>query len=374
MPRLEKTKRPYSLKTITAYDVARLAKVTQATVSRTINKPQTVAPATRQRVYDAMNALNYRPSASAQGLARGKSGAIGFLTSLDMSHARRFGFLVDGIVSNLPEEKHLLNIGYVPHTADLTEEDILRSQLMSKQYCDGIIIHLPHFKGDMSKIYRHVSCPYVNINPAVPQPTNCILPDDRATSQKAVDYLISRGHRRIAYFYGSTMRLSHIFTQIRYEGYIVSMSRAGLQPVERSDEPIISLETGTYDVKKAHRYSLIEERLESWLNSDDPVTAIVTQDSGLANNVAEIAYRREWRIPERFSLVSCDDIHIGYNAAMPITAVDLNLLYIGAEAARMMLKRLSDPGTPTPSVTVPCRLRVRKSVADISNEQSVDKP
>ena len=358
--------RPTSLsKTITAYDVARLARVTQATVSRTINKPDAVAPATRARVHEAMKALNYIPSASAQGLARGKSGVIGLLVSLDVSNARVFGFLVDGIVSVLAEGKYLLNMGHVSSASDVSAEEILESPLLRKHYCDGIIMHLPHFVGDTSRIYHRIPCPYVDINPASPQAMNCVVPDDRGAAETAVGHLVSRGHRRIAYL-GSMMDASgpqHAYVRARHDGYIMSMSRVGLSRVERSDEPVVIPARGSYAEIQSQRYARIEERLEFWLTLEDPVTAVVAQDSGMANSIAEVAYDREWRIPGRFSLISCDDISIGFSSSLPITAVDLNLMTIGAEAARMVLRRLDGPEVPIPSVTVPGKLRERKTIA-----------
>lgn len=68
----------------TVYDVAKQAKVSIATVSRVLRTPETVRPATRDAVQDAIRILGYVPSGSAQGLATQKTGVIGmFLPGFD---------------------------------------------------------------------------------------------------------------------------------------------------------------------------------------------------------------------------------------------------------------------------------------------------
>ena len=83
--------------TVTIYDVAREAGVSMATVSRVVNGNQNVKPATRQRVNDVIDKLDYRPNAVARGLASKKSTTIGVIIP-DVTNAY-FASLARGILS-----------------------------------------------------------------------------------------------------------------------------------------------------------------------------------------------------------------------------------------------------------------------------------
>ncbi len=182
---------------VTSFDVARLAGVTQATVSRAINRPEVVAPETRQKIEQAMTSLNYRPSAAARGLARGKNGVVGLMTLTEAYTSHIFGSIVEGISSVLTEQDYVLSIA--PFTALSTIEDLEKSPMIRQHTCDGLILKVDWTDAKTIRFLNRLTLPYILVNPGIVQKHDCIVPDDQFAAELAVNYLVSKGHRRIAY-------------------------------------------------------------------------------------------------------------------------------------------------------------------------------
>lgn len=345
---------------VTAFDVARLAGVTQATVSRTINRSQAVAPETRLKIEQAMASLNYRPSAAARILARGKNGVIGLITHSEYFTAHRMGLIVGGIAQVLDQENFLLSIAAMK--SGITVGDLEKSPLIRQHSCDGLLICFDQVDGDLIEFCRRLTVPYILINPPFEQAYDCILPDDQATAELAVNYLVAKGHRRIAYLSGSPN--GHMPSIIaRQRGYEMVMYRSGLQPWPGFDEQVNW--QSTYE----ERQKQVTDRLLAWCSGAHPATAILTYAVDGAVRVARAAYLQKWFIPERLSLMSCDDEIPLKQAMMPIHAIDLDRTRISIEAVRMLLEKMADPGKKIPTRYIKGRLveRDRFSVAAISD-------
>ncbi len=364
----------------TSVDVARLAGVTQATVSRAINKPGTVSPDTRRKVELAMASLNYKPSAAARILASGKNGVIGLMAHAEKYTSHRFGLLVEGITEVLAAEDYLFNVATLPPGRPVQEME--KSPLIKQHSCDGLLNHIDCAVGDLQNLIKKITVPCIHINPGTPERFDCVFPDDQGAAELAVNYLLSRGHRRIAFLTGSVA--GHLPSlEARERGYEIAMYRAGLKPfpgfnarlaAAEGFEPQIQLLDPVRDARqiKALRKEKYNQRmaelnrlLDEWLGRPEPPTAVVTYDADGAISLLHAFYLKRWFVPDAISLIACDDEIPLERSVLPVTAVDLNRNTMGERATRMLLEKIAHPEKRIPSEHIEGTLIERMSVAAI---------
>ena len=120
---------------VTISDVARLAGVSTATVSHTINNTRYVSDETKERVYQAIRELGYTPDASARSFRTGKKQTVGFIVP-DISN-KFFGTMIEAVENYLSEHGYHLIIANTKEDAD-REETSLR--LLTAGLVDGILV------------------------------------------------------------------------------------------------------------------------------------------------------------------------------------------------------------------------------------------
>lgn len=342
----------------TAADVARLAGVNKATVSRAINKPDSVKASTRQKIEKAMVDLRYRPMAVAQSLARGRTAAIGLITDnrRDTYHRLR---LIDGVLQKLSESDYLFELASGREDENdksaLSSLDSIRKLRMFRMRTnDGVIFDIESYGGDLFTLGRELSLPCVFVNPKNFLDFNCVMPDDNQAAQMAVRYLLQKGHRRIAYLTGSEGAHESSLT-LREQGYEIAMLRAGLQPL-----PLFNKRT---PIDKSIE-DIIPEKMEKWLGGPEGATAILSYDRSVSM-VLRYAYNQNLKIPESFSLMACDDAPDLDNMAVAITAVRIDRAKLGARAVEMVLERINNGGMDLATARVEPVLVERASVKNI---------
>ena len=207
----------------TIHDVAKLAGVCIGTVSRVINGKDKVHPKTRQKVQDVIEKTGYRPSAMARGLVLSRTHTI-FLCLHNI--ADPYCAAVAKIIGGRARKK-----GYGLLLGDLNYDTLLEAEYLQQVRdgkVDGMIISpLPGMKN-----VRHyaelakAAFPLVLIDVCVPKvELNCVRYDDLAIGRMAVDYLIGKGHRRIAF-----VQWQGEFATVkdRYHGYLESHHAGGI--------------------------------------------------------------------------------------------------------------------------------------------------
>lgn len=341
---------------VTASEVAKLAGVNQSTVSRVINNPELVKEETRTRVQEAIARLNYRPSAQARGLARRRNDVVGLITDLDVTMSMHHMAFVEGVIGRLIEFNYLFTMTTI--SEPLSPDSLEKLSLIRQNSCDGLVLDLETMKGDIPAVCNRLNIPYVFVNPDFYSLYDCVIPDDQKIAEEAVNYLISKGHRNIAYLNGS--QGAHMLSIDRRErGYEMAMLRAKLDPVVHFDEPTppnISVSEQAIEV--------IRFRLNRWLTGPHPVTAILTYNSFAAMAVCRLAYHMNLRIPENFSLMACDDDSVLSRWVVPITAMSTNRKECGRQAVDLVFEKM-ETRKPIPTALIKGELKERSSVRQI---------
>ena len=322
---------------ITIHDIARAAGVSPSTVSRVLTGNAPVAKQKRDAVNAAVKKLRYRPNASAQGLVRGRTGAVGVLTQSIASPF--YGEILLGIERGLADSEYLAIIASGNWR---TEDELSALNLLSGRRVDGLIV-LPGVISDDHLRQVAEDLPLVVIGRFVAgMESRCLRIDDRQAAYDATRYLIGLGHERIVHISGPR---SHQDAVDRRAGYTHALTQAGL-PI---DQQLIV--EGDY----TEQSGLLA--IQSLLSRVVLFSAIFAANDQMAYGARLALYRNGIRIPDDISLVGFDDQPSSAYTAPPLTTVRQPTLDIGRAAAQAVLSILSEQQVAMPKLTTELIIR-----------------
>ena len=329
--------------TVTLKVIAEAAGVSIPVVSQVLNsKGQRFRPETRRRVRQAACRLGYRPNSVARAMATGRPGCATLLLSTEGYRSTLPAELLRGIdgelarhnmhltIARLPDEK-LTSEGYVPK--------ILREWLS-----EGLLInYTSDIPRKMLALIRGHDIPSVWINCRLHH--DCVHPDDYDAGRLAGEHLLALGHRRLAYVCSwrpQDLRQAHYSARDRGGGLRAALRRAGLAP----------LRPPAYEADEPRRLELVR----GWLA--DPrtrPTGVFCYGDRDAPILAASALQLGLRIPEDISILLCADepfVRMG----LRFTTLAVPAAAVGAEAVRMMLRKVEQPNDRLPRRAIPFEL------------------
>ncbi len=306
----------------TIRDVAESAGVSTATVSRVFADARSrVSTATRRRVVRAAQELGYRPHRAARALARRRSDHIGVLLAT-FGGEGFVGEVMDGIAqaARATGRDTVFATFGPPGAADLRRalDHLLESRT------EGIIFYpatsLPI--DDKLIVAGLKEVPTVLVDIAVEGlDLPVVTSDDADGIRRAVDHLVSLGHRRIAHISGPSWMSTGA---IRLRAFLEAMAAHGL-PVP--DEYVVP-----YDFTYARAISASQRLLKT-----TPLpTAVVTADDRCAAGLFEVAYNAGLRVPADLSVIGYSDILLCQTWHPPLTTVRQPKEELGREAVRIL--------------------------------------
>lgn len=330
---------------MTIRDIAELAGVSIATVSRAVNGRGDVSEETRTLVRRIAREHGYTASRDARGLSTGRTGLIG--VTLPMIHPTYFSSLVASVAAALDE--HDMRIVLCPTLHQHDREITLIERLMHGT-TDGAILVLPEESGSELRALARRGYRYVVVDPSE-QPDEDIPAVSAAHSagaDLAVRHLLHLGHRRIAAITGPRGRMA---TEERLRGYHAAMAAAGLPP-----DPSLVAESnfkveGGFD-ETAHLLAL-----------PDRPTAIFAFNDQMAIGSIRAARSRDLRIPEDVSIVGFDDTYEAQFVTPALTTVRQPLMEMGQAAVRLLLGLLGGETPAANHLELATSLVVRDSAA-----------
>lgn len=327
----------------TIEEVARLAQVSIATVSRAIHTPEKVALSTRQKVNQAIAITGYTTNAMARGLRLGRSNMIlvvapdigdpnfsHILVGLENeARAHGYGILI-GHTQNEPlrgmEYLKFLNSGQAAGLILFTGTLPFGHQAATTQLPPTVGVFEPVFNGGI---------PYVGV-------------DDLAGARKTVDHLLAAGHRSIAFIGANRTRLAY---QRRREGYDSGMVEAGIAPEKR----IVLDGDGTIESGRVC--------VEQLFMRDTLPTAFMCVNDQTAVGVMHGLAARGYDVPTDFSITGFDDIPQASFTSPPLTTIRQPRSIIGRNAMALLLELLGGAKRSDEEILVMPDLVVRSSVA-----------
>lgn len=322
-------------------DVARLANVSGQTVSRVVNQPEVVKPATRERVERAMHQLGYSPNRAAQALRHGRYGTIGLL-------AHRFdrtgeAMMTDAVLRAAAlEDLSVTLVSVYAAKADGWEPAARR---MQHQTVDGLII-IRSEGASTAPLALPRGLPIVISDSRVRGTYPCVVSDEVGAVRAAVDHLIGLGHATVHHVTGP---LDSEPARLRLEAWRRRLEELG-RPVP---EPVV----GDWTAYAGHRVS-------AGIATDPSVTAVLCANDDTAFGVMQAIHEAGRSVPDDVSVVGFDGIALSSFASPPLTTVVQDFTRMGTELVRLLVEHIEDPDrVDAPHVIVPTQFVVRASTA-----------
>jgi LacI family transcriptional regulator len=318
----------------TIHDVARLASVSVATVSNALNAARPVAPATRERVLKAAQALGYTPHAAARSMRGRGSGLIGLIVA-DITNPF-FTSLVQSV------ERAANAQGYAVLLCN-SDEDHAREenhlQLLRSQRVDGIILAATgQASAGRASALGQLRAPVVLVDRGLSEfGLDAVILDNRRAALEATRHILGFGHRRVAMISGP----SSVSTGAdRLAGYREALLEAGVP----------------YDARWVHDAGFREEPAYDaacdMLRQKDRPTAVFAANNLIAIGVMRAIADRRLRCPQDVSVVSIDDFAWA-NAFRPrLTTVAQPVAAMGEAAVRLLMGRIAQTAPPEPRLEV----------------------
>jgi LacI family transcriptional regulator len=327
-----------------AKDVARLAGVSTATVSRVINSAEQVDAETRARVREAMQKLRYVPHGAARALRSHKSRMIGAVVP-SFSYAL-YARTTSAMQAVLDGKGYSLVLA--EHHYDLGNELRITEQLVGRGVDAFVFVGL-HHDSALFSLLEDYGRPYVltwGVDPMRQHPS--IGFDNRAATFEMTRHLIALGHRRIGLL--SAVTDGNDRATERGAGMRAALAQAGLALDERH------VQFGPIDLGAAaammHRLLAVEPR---------PTAVVATNDVFAVGGM--MACREAGvRIPDEISITGVDNTDLGATQTPPLTSIRTPIIDVGRAAAEQVIARLE--GKPFAAFqTLPFELVKRGSTA-----------
>lgn len=329
---------PGKLASISA--VAAQAGVSIATVSRVLNGTKAVNAATRERVEAAVAQLGYRANALARSLGRGESRLLLVLVP-DFANPF-FSEIVKGVESVTRRNGYGIILASGP---DALSRDSKALDALYNRLTDGVI-SLAHFQ-DLEALLKDLpELPWVACSEFVPESAvPHVSIDHQQGAVDAVQYLINRGHRRIALL-GADER--YLWARQRHAGYELALRRAGIA----LDPHLVRIARGT-------DYSFGMQAAGAMMALESVPSAVFAVSDTLAIGAIKAFRRVGRRVPEDIAVVGFDNVPLSQVFEPALTTIAQPMAELGAAAAEMLLERLA--GGKPQSRTLQHALVVRES-------------
>ena len=337
---------------VTIRDVAALAGVSPSTVSRTCKDHRSISEETKIRVRRAMDQLGYEYSAPQEASNNQTSRTIGIILPPSTRQTYENPFYLEairGISQFCNGHKYISTI----ITGQNSEEVMEAIQTMvSGNHVDGFIVLYSKEDDAIVDYLYSEGFTYVLIGKAkqFANQTIYIDNDNILAGKEATEYLISLGHKKIAYLGSESIM---VFSSDRKTGYQMALLQNDL-PVDKK-----------YCVEVDHVFMDECEHLLEMLKSEDRPTAMVVSDDILAVSLERVCNQCGLSIPEDLSIISFNDSLFAKLTSPQLTSVDVNSFQLGIEAASQLINHVENPNLLATKIIVPHRIVKRDSCKEI---------
>ena len=326
-------------------EVARLAGVSVATVSRTLRSPERVLPDTRDKVNAAVEQAGYRPNLMA---VQFRSRRTGNLVILVPTIANSF---FAKVISGAQQAAQLA--GYRLLLCDTQGREAIErefAELVYAHQADGVI---------QLRAYDPFSAPFPGA--ALPPIVNAcevihngrhpsISLDNRAAAKAMTEHLIELGHRRIGLIKGPK---SSPLTRDRVAGYQDALNQAGIE----ADPALVC--HGDFSLKAG------DDGAAAMLALPDRPTALFCENDEMAIGALKRIRQSGLRVPEDISLVGFDDIPFAAYCDPPLTTISQPAEAFGQRAVEMLIALIEKKPLAERHVVLPFELTLRESTARV---------
>ena len=312
----------------TIYDVAREAGVSLATVSRVINNKGSVSAQVKERVETVIKELGYIPNNAARVLVKKTTNSIGII--VNNLHDPFFCELIRGFEHGANMTSY--NIIFCSVLGGDVETKERYIKYLTNGVVDAIVLYGSYFSDESIINYiRDANINYVLIENDVENlDCNKLLIDNYNGSKNAVEYVISKGHKKIAYICGNPNKKVSIE---RLNGYIDTMQRNSL-----------NIEDGYIQYSSSGERQGYENMRYLMSLGDKRPTAVCCGNDAIAFNAITAAMELGFRVPEDVSVIGFDNQKVLPNKykGPKVTTMAQPLYQIGLDSIQLLVEQLEN--------------------------------
>lgn len=330
---------------LTVRDIAQLAGVSTATVSRVLNERSDVSPATRRAVLEVVEQHRFRRGRNARGLPRSRTRLVA--VTVPVVEGTYFATMLGGISDALDDAGMKLLL--LPTRSDRARPLPLRMRLRPGT-AEGAVLMLPPEPLEELVELQKAGIPITVIDPRVPisEGIPCVAANNAAGAEAATEHLLQLGHRSIGIITGPP---GWAATEERRQGHHAALAQGGIPPQQHLTE------VGDWQIPSGRAAA---SRL---LDSRNRPTAIFAFNDEMAIGTMQAARERGLRIPHDLSVIGFDGVERGELLAPQLTTIRQPLAEMGRTAVALLLRLLERKHIEALRVELATRIIERESTA-----------
>ena len=311
---------------IKIYDVAGSAGVSLATVSRVLNHPEKVKPATREKVLKIIKDKGYKPNANARGLASRKSTTVAIVVPTlkrasiaEMikgveDSARKYGYMIRLFVNDDPEN----------------EKDVWGNVIASS--VDGILLMNDEMSNEVFELIQYTPVPVIFVNGLSRRKAfGSVGINNEKCGYEITKMMIDKGNQKITFI--STIH-PYLVNELMVKGYIKAMEEAGLKP------DIIKT-TGALEQNEKHFTEYLEQ-------NSVPEVVLAVRDS-MAISFMNIAQKKGIKVPDELQVMGFQNTRYSELSYPKLSCVENPIYEIGRVAMSELTDLMKDDSDKKPS-------------------------
>ena len=342
------------VKEITIADIAKRARVSKATVSAVLNLKDSVRKSTRENVLQVMKALNYRPKGMARNMKYGNTEKIIGIIVKEFNYPF-FTTIAEGAKEYAGSRGYSVIIASSDY--DHVKEKKFTNIFSAKDIKGAIIAPIIEGNSEIEHLFKlkMLNYPFVLLGDVKGISANVVEIDNIKAIKKAVEYLISIGHKKIVHFAGPPQS-AH--TKERIEGFRYAFSETALAFNIKMIVPI--------GFNKEESYEKTLKYFRSRKQKDYP-TAIVCFNDLQALTVMTALKDLNIKVPDDISIIGNDDIHFTEIHSVPLTTIRSPQMEIGRKAAEILIRNIeSSIILPLEKIVLDAELIIRQSTRSLN--------
>jgi DNA-binding LacI/PurR family transcriptional regulator len=335
-------------KGITLKDIAIKLNMSISTVSKALNNDSSISTLTKERVQKQAREWNYIPNESARHFKLNKSFTVGLIIPdlLDQFYV----LAINGIEEIAAIEKY--NIILTQSHEDIVKEENIVN-IMIRNRVDGVIMAITKNTVDMAFLekFKLVGIPVMcMVREPLNHSFNYVSVNNKDGAFKATDFLIKKGHLRIAHLMGpETLQIS----QIRFEGY--------KEALQKNKIPLDMKLVKVVDFTKRET----EKAMQDLMKLKSPPTAIFTFKNYITLDAIGFLKRR---YPDKLDLIDFTDFGnlplFDYLDHKPIASIEEDFYEVGKQAAQLLFQMINEEKNTQKEdfgkIEIPCKLVIHK--------------
>lgn len=314
-------------------DVAKIANLSVATVSRYLNQNGYVSKRSSERIEQAIQELDYKPSSVARSLSKKQSNIIGLIVP-DIKNPY-FPELARAV------EDMAWSYGYTVvlcNSDEQIEKELLYIERLSQTYVAGLIVTTSLMD---PSVYMSINTPIVALDRIIDVTIPTVTTDNRKGAMLGTEYLLTNGAENLLCIRGPQGLKT---ADDRLLGFLEAIDEQGLDPI---------VVTTSFDFKEAAKV------IEQTLVIHPHIDGIFASSDTLAIAALHIAHKLGKRVPEELQIVGFDGISLGEMVSPALTTVGQDLYKMGAAAATMLIEQIEGKEMKQTVLNIDAQLNVR---------------